>query len=293
MNGTTLERPAVRGYIRELDDALAALPAKQSGELKEEILAHLEDALRLDMDDYEVAEVLRLLGPPSELVAETVATTAPVPAPRGPAHRGRVHLPQLSWRKWTSIGVAVALLGSVIGYGTAVVTAPPLQFGGTSSWWDMQDAINAIDTTADGSSQTTVPVRSGHVQGLVVNVYNPSSWAQTVLGLTPHFVSPGGLDAWIGLAGSADLDEGGGLFRGPAYRLPATIPPHQYRALRVLWVSAKCYLFEGSAQGIDSLSLRVRVGWFTLTETISLGEGFFLSGPSQPSSSSSRCRQGP
>jgi hypothetical protein len=50
-------------------------------------------------------------------------------------------------------------------------------------------------------------------------------------------------------------------------RHPGSIPPHQTRALRVLWTSATC-LSKGPSQGIDELSLRVRVGWLTRTEVI-------------------------
>jgi hypothetical protein len=50
--------------------------------------------------------------------------------------------------------------------------------------------------------------------------------------------------------------------------------------LRVMWTSTTC-LEKGSSQGIDQLSLRVRVGWITRTEIIRLNQGWYLSGPSQ------------
>jgi uncharacterized membrane protein len=76
-----LEHPVVRDYLRELEGALAMLPVGQASELKEQILAHLEDAPGPDMGSEEVAEVLHRLGKPSELEAETVATTSSLEAP--------------------------------------------------------------------------------------------------------------------------------------------------------------------------------------------------------------------
>ena len=37
---------------------------------------------------------------------------------------------------------------------------------------------------------------------------------------------------------------------------------------------------RGDAIGISQIELRIRVGWITRTETIELGEGWYLAGPS-------------
>ena len=47
-----------------------------------------------------------------------------------------------------------------------------------------------------------------------------------------------------------------------------------------MWVSDICE-DKGAATIMDELSLRVRVGWFTRTETIPLYEGWAVSGTSQ------------
>jgi hypothetical protein len=62
MSGTALDHPLVRGYLRDLDAALRGLPAAQAGELREQITAHLDDALGPDAGDQEVAASLSRLG---------------------------------------------------------------------------------------------------------------------------------------------------------------------------------------------------------------------------------------
>jgi len=70
MSGTELDHPLVRDYLRELDNAFAVLPAEQASELREQITAHIDDALGPEAGEYEVAEVLRQLGQPGALAAE-------------------------------------------------------------------------------------------------------------------------------------------------------------------------------------------------------------------------------
>jgi hypothetical protein len=161
----------------------------------------------------------------------------------------------------------------------AALTAPPVQNNGAFSWWYPQDTARATWTEADGAEQTTVPIRSGQQQGFAITVDNPSDWTQTILGAVAYSGSPGAPTAQIGVA-TADPYHGGGVFLPLRYVLPGSIPPHQTRALRVMWVSTTC-LEKGSAQGVDRLVLRVRVGVFTRTEVIPLDQGVYLSGPSQ------------
>jgi hypothetical protein len=47
-----------------------------------------------------------------------------------------------------------------------------------------------------------------------------------------------------------------------------------------MWVSDICQ-DKGAATIMDEIYLRVRVGWFTKTETIPLDEGWAVSGTSQ------------
>ena len=66
MSGTVLGHRLVRGYLRKLDAAMRGLPAAQARELREQITAHLDDALGPDAGDQEVAATLaaRLASPP-------------------------------------------------------------------------------------------------------------------------------------------------------------------------------------------------------------------------------------
>ena len=70
--------------------------------------------------------------------------------------------------------------------------------------------------------------------------------------------------------------------------LPVSIPPHQYRLLRITWITDVCILggtksnnmLNDGYQSIDSIYLRVRVGWFTRTDVIPLDMAVALAGPS-------------
>src|SRR5215467_8908659 len=77
MTGTGLDHRLVRDYLRELDAALATLPAARARELKAQLSAHLDEALRPDAADADVAATLGRLGLPADLAAE--AGAAPVP----------------------------------------------------------------------------------------------------------------------------------------------------------------------------------------------------------------------
>jgi hypothetical protein len=93
VSGTALDHRLVRDYLRELDAALRGLPAAAARELKEQITAHLEDALRPDAGDQEVAVTLSRLGPPAALAAEAGAaggSSGPRSTPRSSRMRWRL-----------------------------------------------------------------------------------------------------------------------------------------------------------------------------------------------------------
>jgi hypothetical protein len=75
-------------------------------------------------------------------------------------------------------------------------------------------------------------------------------------------------------------DYGFGIPQDKRYGLPSDIPPHQYRALRVLWTSG-C-IVKGGSVGITELILKVRVGWTIRTETVVLDQGFYMAGTGCP-----------
>ena len=296
MSGTALDNPLVREYLRDLEAALARLPARQASELREQITAHITDALPREVADEQVAAVLARLGSPAELAAEAAAgatTGATDGAGLGGPRDDAATLPSRptrrfwrNWWFWVTAGAIVAAIAVVATKLIAAETAPALTTGDGMAWWYPKDRAREVDTSADGATQSTVPVRSGQWQGFVIDLENNSDQTQTVLGpaagngLPSAFVGASPSQGIIGVsAPNREVDAGGGVFTGVKFALPGVIPPHQLRAMRVLWFSNVC-LMRGSASGNDEVALRVRVGWITRTEVISLTEGWYVAGPS-------------
>ena len=103
MSGTVLDHRLVRDYLWELDAAMRGLPPAQARELKEQITAHLDDALGPEAGDHEVAATLRRLGSPADLAAEAGATSGS----SGP------QFTLSSWR--LAAGIAVIAVIAVLG----------------------------------------------------------------------------------------------------------------------------------------------------------------------------------
>ena len=66
-----LDHPLVAGYLRELETALAGLPAVTAAELSEQIRSHMLEALPPDPGPDEIKAVLAALGPAQSVAAET------------------------------------------------------------------------------------------------------------------------------------------------------------------------------------------------------------------------------
>lgn len=62
----------VRDYLARVDDALADLPHREARELRDQIAAHIEDALPPDADDHQVGVLLERIGSPEEIAAEAL-----------------------------------------------------------------------------------------------------------------------------------------------------------------------------------------------------------------------------
>jgi hypothetical protein len=285
LSRTSLDHELVRGYMSHLDAALRLVPAAQARELREQITAHLDDALPPDADDEQVATVLGRLGSPAELAAEAgPAGAAPLAALAMTITWLRRRLARVRRRTWGVLGVIVVLAGIATGYLVYYLTLGSLEFEGVSGWWYPQDYNHEVLTTADGATQTTVPLRSGQRQGYFVSIHNPTGMTQTILGPAygPNvpFNSPGSAFGIVQIGVSVfDRNiEGGGDSRNVRFTLPGVIPPGQTREVRILWTSNTCS--DGGASSIDSLALRVRVGWFTRTEIIPLGQAWGLTGKS-------------
>jgi len=260
MSATVLEHPLVREYLRRLAAACAALPAGQARELREQIIAHLDEALTPGAGDAEVAAELARLGAPGAVAAE-----AGGPVSRSLGARLRTRLSRLRWWAWASIAVVVALVAVLVGYVIVVQNAAALSQGGLSGWWFRQDANRGTMTTTISGTQFSVPERYHQEQGFVIGVYNDSDWTQTIEGIDSDSEVPT-LPMTVSV-GVGPQDGDGSYTAQTRWLLPASIPPHSYRVIRVLFTSNVCQV-PGSSVGFQSISLRVRVGLFTRTENI-------------------------
>jgi hypothetical protein len=285
MSGTALDHPLVRDYLRQLDVALNALPARPGRELREQITAHLDDALAPGASADDVAEVLRRLGAPAELAAEA-AVTAGVPA----LQRERGRIARIKLRNWILTGLALAIVVALAGrWADYYLSAGQLTYQPGADWWFTQDSSREVLSYANNTSQSTVPIRSGQEQGYIISIYNGSSVTQTVVGDAngafngqTNWNNPGSGAEQVTVS-TTQIHVPGGFsgqrVAGPAaFGLPVSIPPGQTRVVRVLWRSGLC-LSTGESNGIGTLALRVRTGWFTRTQVIAQ-PGWYLAGPS-------------
>jgi nitrate/nitrite sensing protein/HAAS domain-containing protein len=108
MSGTALDHRLVRDYLRDLDKAMRGLPDTQARELKEQITAHLDDALQPGAGDDEVTATLSRLGSPADLAAEAGAASGS--SGPGLALSGR----RVRWRLAAIIAVP-AVIAAVLG----------------------------------------------------------------------------------------------------------------------------------------------------------------------------------
>jgi hypothetical protein len=266
---SSLDHPLVRDYLAELDTILAALPAAEAADLREQISAHLDEALPADAGDETVAGVLARLGPPTELAGVPPRPTAADLAARR-ARRRRTR------NTWVVLGIVALVAAALPSYVAAMHSVGSLEARGAYAWWYPRDTARQVRTEADGIVQLTVPIRSGQWQGFVLDLYNPSAWTQTVVG--EAYGSPGSPYAQVAVS-TQPVHGGAAALRAATYRLPGVIPPHQSRAIRLMWVSIACY--QGATEGIaGEYTLQVRVGWVTRTEVVNLNPTWAVMGPS-------------
>jgi hypothetical protein len=276
MTRTTLDHPLVRAYLRNLSAACIALPPTQAREIHEQIAAHLYETLPPDADYAAVRTELAKLGTPRALAAEASGTVPP-----SAGRRFRIRLSRVRWWVWTAIALAIAAIATVPGYLIVVNRVPPLFQEGISAWYFPQDAQRSVTTTAGASTQEAVPERYHQQQGFVIGIFNDTDWTQTILGLDPnidqaHMAFP--MSIAIGTGPGAAHDSW--IPQEPIrWILPADIPPHSSRVLRVLWTSNFC-LAPAVTEWFPSLTLQVRIGLVTKNETIPLDVNWAMTGPS-------------
>jgi hypothetical protein len=272
MSDTVLERPLVRWYLHELDKVSLTLPAAQARELREQIAAHLEEALPPGATDEQVRDVIGRLGTPRSL-----AKAAAGPAARSLTTRLRIRLTRVRWWTWVSAAAIFTLASSAL-------NAAPLIQTFETAWYYPQDQARSVMTQAGDTTQYTVPYRFGQEQGILVSIVNNSDWTQTVIGVGPRWSPFTGqpIQVSVGSGKWADFGSSAGTVN---WASPGSIPPHSVRLLRVLWNSDIC-MGTGGWTSIQDVVLSVRVGVFTRTEDVPLVAAFALSG----TKASSHCR---
>jgi hypothetical protein len=295
MSGTALEHRLVRDYLAQLDVALGSLPSAKARELRSQIAGHLEDALPPDASDEDVAAVLHQLGRPADLAGEAEAGTSSGvgAAVTTAARRGWVRIIRSRLRTKLIVLLLALLLATGATYLITFLSAPLPNYGGQFAWWYPQD--HSVESTADGAQQTTVRIRSGQWQGFAIGIDNTSNFTENIIGRptgeNAPWDSPNGGFGLPRIEVSAPdraLDHGGFLRNVAFESLPVSIPPHQYRLLRITWISAICMLggtktsnmLNDGYSAIDTIYLQVRVGWFTRTDVIPLDEAVAIAGPS-------------
>jgi hypothetical protein len=265
MSETALAHPLVAGYLRQFDAAASVLPVDRARELREQIVAHIEDAAGPGAGDAQIAAVLSGLGPARLLVAEAAAATGKRP-----------WVFRVGWKGWALTGALVLAVAAVSGYYIRISSVGPLTVEGSSGWWYPQDYTRQVTTEADLATQTTVPIRPGRRQGFFIQLFNFTAMTQTVTGSGLDGFGPnGGTSVQVTMSTSDPYRTGNDPHAVSYASLPVSIPPGQSRNLRITWISHGC-LSKLNVAGMDAVELQVRVGWTTRTEYIQFDEGFFL-----------------
>jgi hypothetical protein len=282
MSETVLKHPLVRDYLRALDAACAALPPARASELRDQIAAHLDEALSPDATDAQVRAELARLGTPRALAAEAAS-----PVPPSAAARLVYRLARLRWPAWAAIAAGTALVAAAavfLSYIDGMRTAEPLRESGLETPWYPQDQASGSVSSAGDVSQVAIPERYGQWQGFAIGIVNDSDRPQTVLGLAPVMTSSQDFaDMTASVAKGLD-EHGNPVGTAPDWGLPAVIPPRSGRLLRVVWITRQCAR-PGEISPLTYLSLRVQIGLITRTEDIQLNPAWALLG----SKSSDRC----
>ncbi len=273
MSDTVLENILVREYLRGLSLECISLPVAQARELREQIAAHLDEALAPDATNAEVQAELARLGSPRSLAAAAAGSVRP-----GGWRRLRNWLGHVRWWTWAALALVVAAAGTGAGLLVSMRTAGPLRPAGAFGWYFPQDQGREVDTQAGDTRQVTIPQRYRQEQGFIINIVNESDWTQTVLGAAQPFFYPFSnrpVQIAIGTDKEVDL---GGMDNHVRWSATGSIPPHSIRMLRVLWDSNICWVPRTPPQSIQDVELNVRVGTLTKTEDIQLLDAVGLSG---------------
>lgn len=179
------------------------------------------------------------------------------------------------WKLWVILGAVLVLLAG--GAITAVAVsfhylhAPALRAYSTAGWI----AHSHVESVNLGPYVGLVAsARPGHQQTFYIDVENPSSVTQTILGL-PYNNNPKLVAEPDHLTISAvDTARSGNAskFLPP----PVAIPPHGVRIIRLTHDTGTCQAWgPGRTEYWTDLQLKVKVGAFTRIETVDFADHVF------------------
>jgi hypothetical protein len=271
MSGTVLENVVVREYLRALSLECISLPVGQARELREQIVAHLDEALSPGATNAEVEAELARLGS-----ARSVVAAAAGQGRRSIARRVLNPLGHIPWWAWAALAVLVAAAGTWSGFLISMKTAYPLTVIG-SGWLYPVDQDSAVSTTAGFVTQTTVPARYHQRQGILLYVTNNSDWTQVILGVDPMWNAVVVSDVQVDVESGPHLNRAGEPHSTARYLSPGVIPPHSFRVVHLSWTTEMCQGPDGENITSEVL-LRVRVGVITRTEDVGINQAFALAG---------------
>jgi hypothetical protein len=235
---TIFTHPAVAKYLAGLDEALRSSPDHHADDLRDQVREHLQDALGPDATDAEIEAVLTRLGPPVDLVGESVADSTQTDVlPVRPSRSA--WLQRRTWRWW--VGLAMAIVLAIAG--TTVWTVERSVAGvqlncEVCDWYTPVDLAHRKfshpsdpDVPSD-EQQLTVPLRIGTPQDFVFTVWNPSGLTQRLIG-GPIDTGPGASFPRASLSFStADPNTVNGYPDRLTYRSSVWISPHSSRLVR-------------------------------------------------------------
>jgi hypothetical protein len=171
-------------------------------------------------------------------------------------------------KRWIALGVIVVVAIGVVTTTVAVswhyLHASVLVADGGG--WLSPDNQHSRFVTAGPYTASVIAPRPGHAQTFAVEVRNPSSVTQTVLGLaddTSQTLEPERLTV------STSSTAVGDAMLAHYTSRPVAIPPKGVRTVRLIHSTAGSWRCR--SESWTELRLRVRVGAFTRTETVSFG----------------------